>query len=76
MKELKLYVLPACPYCKKVRRFLDKNGIEVEILDVNEEENQRQLMEIGGKDQVPMLLVDGTPLYESDDIIEYFKNQV
>lgn len=75
MKELKLYVLEHCPYCNKVRRYLDQEGIEVEILDVSDPENQNQLMEIGGKDQVPMLLVDGTPLYESDDIIEYFKKQ-
>lgn len=74
MKDLKLYVLQQCPYCNKVRRYLEENNIDVEINDVADPTKQAELMEIGGKDQVPMLLVGGEPLYESDDIIEWFKN--
>lgn len=38
--------------------------------------NEEELIRLGGKDQVPMLLIDGEPLYESDDIIEWFKNNM
>lgn len=74
MKEYKLYYLETCPYCKKVLRFLERNNIDVELKEVGTPENQDELMKIGGKDQVPMLTIDGQPLYESGEIIKYFKS--
>ena len=32
-----------------------------------------ELVKIGGKSQVPCLVIDGRALYESDDIIEWLK---
>ena len=31
------------------------------------------LMEVGGKRQVPCLFIDGAPLYESSDIIDWLR---
>ncbi len=31
------------------------------------------LIEIGGKGQVPCLVIDGKPLYESADIVRWFE---
>lgn len=73
MKDLQLYVLQQCPYCNKVRKYLEENNVDVEIKDVANPDYQAELMEIGGKDQVPMLLVNGDPMYESDDIIGWFE---
>lgn len=73
--ELKFYYMESCPYCKKVIRYMDKNNISVEMADIRKDpKNQEDLVRIGGLDQVPMLLIDGKPLYESSDIIEWFKN--
>ena len=73
--ELKFYYMESCPYCKKVIRYMDKNNISVEMADVRKDpKHQEDLVRIGGLDQVPMLLIDGKPLYESSDIIEWFKN--
>ena len=67
--------MKSCPYCKKVLNYMKKNNIEVEMLEIKEDpKNQDDLIKLGGKDQVPMLLIDGKPLYESSDIIEWFKN--
>lgn len=76
MKELKLYYKDVCPFCKKVFRYMDKNNIEgVDLIDIKaNKKNQQELVEVGGMDQVPMLLIDGKPLYESDDIIQWFKD--
>lgn len=76
MQELKLYYMDVCPFCKKVMRYMNKNNVQgVEMVDIKaNEENQRELIEVGGMDQVPMLLIDGKPLYESDDIIQWFKD--
>lgn len=56
---------------------MKKNDIEVEMMDIKADpKNQEDLIKIGGMDQVPMLLIDGDPLYESDDIIQWFKDNM
>ena len=35
------------------------------------DEHRERLIEVGGKCQVPCLFIDGEPLYESSDIIDY-----
>ena len=75
MSELKLYYLPTCPYCQKVLRFMNENGIIIDTYATTEPENRDFLLCEGGKNQVPCLFVDGTALYESDDIIAFFKDR-
>ena len=68
-----LYVKPGCPYCAKVDRYLNEAGIEIEHRSVLEGTNADDLRALGGKVQSPCLVVDGKPMYESDDIITYLK---
>lgn len=75
MKDLKLYYRPMCPYCRKVLRFAEDNGIELEKRNIAEPENYRRLVDVGGDEQVPCLFIDGRPLYESDDIIAFLKRE-
>lgn len=68
-----LYIMPACPYCHKVQRYMNQRGIELPLHDITKEPEARATLErIGGKVQVPCLFIDGIPMYESDDIIAYF----
>lgn len=74
MKELQLYTKEMCPFCQKVVRFINKHNIDVTFRDIKKDlEAQEELLRIGGQDMVPMLLVDGEPMYESSDIIRYLK---
>lgn len=73
MKKLDLYVLPFCPYCLKVKMLAKAKNIDLNIKNVNEEKYQKELIEIGGIDQVPMLSIDGEPMYDSEVISKYFK---
>ena len=74
MSTLTLYHFMACPYCQRVRDFLTKEGITVPMKDTHENPAYRdELIKIGGKPQVPCLVIDGKALYESLDIIEWFK---
>lgn len=67
-----LYIMPTCPYCKKVLTFMAEKGIELPLRDITQDPAARErLVEVGGKAQVPCLLIDGSPMYESDDIIAY-----
>ena len=75
MQNLKLYYMKGCPVCKKVIQFMERNNIEVEMVDIQADpKNEEELIKLGGKDQVPMLLIDGKPLYESNDIIQWLKD--
>ena len=73
--ELKLYMFDTCPYCRRVMNEIEAQGrTDVEFRDIRKSEDDRKaLMEIGGKSQVPCLVIDGKPLYESMDIIEWLK---
>lgn len=74
MEKLKLFYMEGCPYCDKVRLFMKDNDINVEMVDIHvDPKNKEELETIGGKIQVPMLLIDKDPLYESEDIIQWFK---
>lgn len=78
MHDLVLYYYPTCPYCRKVTRFIDKNDLDqIELKNINkDDEAEAELIKIGGKRQVPCLFIDGEPLYESDDIINWLKSNV
>ena len=74
MKGLTLYYFPECPFCQKVLKYAGENGIEFNLLDIKKDEkNAEDLIKKGGKKQVPALLIDDKIMYESDDIIEYLK---
>ena len=74
MPELTLYHFNGCPYCTYVRQFMKQSGIKIAEKDTMRDNSARQeLMSIGGKTQVPCLVIDGKPLYESNDIINWFK---
>ncbi len=74
MPTLTLYHFKGCSFCERVTRFLKQEGITVPMKDTHENPAFRQeLIEIGGKAQVPCLLIDGKALYESLDIINWFK---
>ena len=77
MKDLKLYFKHSCPYCQKVLRYMDEHDVKgVQLMDIKADQNQDDLVRLGGMDQVPMLLIDGKPMYESDDIIQYMKDEL
>ena len=73
MSKLTLYYKPTCPYCIKVLHFLEQNDISVPLKNINENsQNRQELLNIGGKIQVPCLVINDEALYESDDIIQWF----
>ena len=72
-----LFIMPACPYCQKVLRYMERRGIEMPLRDVTSDPDAREeLVRVGGKSQVPCLFIDGAPLYESDDIIAHLQRHV
>lgn len=73
--KLELYMLDTCPFCRRVLKYLDESGrTDVELHNIHKSEADRQrLIEVGGVEQVPCLFIDGVPMYESLDIIDWLK---
>ena len=71
-----LYYKPTCPYCLKVLRYMDDEDIQLEMRNTLEGRNAADLVAIGGKQQVPCLIIDGQALYESNDIIAYLRGKI
>lgn len=56
---------------------MEQNGIDLPKKDIRANpENRQELLNIGGKGQVPCLVIDGKAMYESDDIIDWMKNNL
>lgn len=71
---IKLYDYPQCPFCRKVRVALAEKGIQYERVFVNlrkKEQKKEEFLKLNPYGKVPVLLDDGTVIYESSVINEY-----
>ncbi len=69
-----LYHFDSCPYCVKVRNTVSELGVALEMRDTRENDAYREeLLELTGRTQVPCMVIDGKPMHESDDIVNYLK---
>ena len=78
MESYILYHFDSCPYCLRVRRFLEEEHIRMPMKDVlRDPDAYRELVAGGGDTQVPCLRIqngdDVRWLYESTDIIDYLR---
>lgn len=67
-----LYMRPGCQYCAKVLIEAATLGITFDERNINDPAVEAELLEKGGKRQVPYLFdpATGTGIYESEAIIE------
>ena len=74
MAPLALYKYDLCGFCRRVLRVIDELGVEIELRDTLEERRWREdLYERTGRTQVPCLLIDDEPMFESADIIAWLR---
>ncbi|KAG9135352.1 hypothetical protein Leryth_007123 [Lithospermum erythrorhizon] len=73
-KEVVLYQYEACPFCNKVKAFLDYYDIPYKVVEVNPISKK----EIKWSDykKVPILVVDGKQMVDSSAIIDEFYEKV
>ena len=73
--KLELYKFDTCPYCVRVFKAIEKSGrTDIEMHDImNNKADYERLLAVGGIDQVPCLFIDGVPMYESLDIIDWLE---
>ncbi len=71
---IELYHKTACPYCAKVRKFIDEKGFgsKIQYHETETEPGAKANLEsLTQKTQVPCLVVAGKPMLESDAIIQW-----
>ena len=80
-KNLTIYQFEACPFCVKVRRFIRKNSLNINLKDAkNNKTFKAELVNEGGKHKVPCLKIEKLNsktewLYESTEIIKFLKKE-
>jgi glutaredoxin len=78
-QNLSLYQLPSCPFCVKVRRTMKREGLNIELRNINQKNDYREeLIREGGKRTVPCLRIEQTDgqvkwLYESKDVVAHLQ---
>jgi glutaredoxin 2 len=75
--ELDLYYFDACPYCQRVLKIVSQHQIKVNYKDIYEDTNNLQkLIYFTGKKTTPCLFIDGNPMFESLDIVEWLEKNL
>lgn len=73
--QLVLYIRPNCPHCRKVTNYLKKEKKSIPTKDIGRDGQARaELIQKGGKQQVPCLMINGKAMYESNDILNWLKS--
>jgi glutaredoxin len=76
-----IYQFIACPFCVRVRRAVQRLGLNIELRDAQRPgEHRDTLLAEGGQVQVPCLRIDHPDgrvewMYESSDIIAYLEGR-
>lgn len=77
INSLTLYQYSSCPFCQRVLQYMAQNEIELPLRDTLMDPDARhELIELGGKGQVPALRIGDEIMYESNDIIQWLEKNV
>ena len=75
-KQYTLYQFPECPFCQLVLRELDRLDVKIPIKNTRtDSEARKELIDLTGRTQVPCLVINGEPLLESADIVNYLRQE-
>ena len=71
VKEVLIYSTPTCPYCVKVKEYLDSHCIEFKNIDVSTDQDKvQEMIDKSGQMGVPVIDIDG------EIIIGFNKNEI
>jgi glutaredoxin len=75
--KLELFYYDSCPFCQRVLSTANQLNIKIELKDIlTNTENLEKLVNDTGRRTVPCLYIDGKPMFESSDIINWLQSNV
>ncbi len=75
MPEVVIYSTPFCPYCLRAKLLLEKKNIPFKEIGIMGKPDKRKEMEsLSGGFTVPQIIIDGTPIGGSDELVELDKS--
>lgn len=76
MPQLRLISHTLCPYAQRAAIALAEKGVAFERVDIDLANKPAWFLDISPLGKVPVLLVDGTPIFESAVILEYLEDTI
>ena len=72
--KLDLFYYDECYFCQKVLREIERLDLKISFKNIYEDQKNLQTL-IGktGRKTTPCLFINGEPMFESDDIIEWLR---
>lgn len=59
-RKVKIFTTPTCPWCDRVKDFLEGNGVEFDEVDVSSDHKAlAEMVEKSGQMGVPVIDIDG-----------------
>ncbi|AEB76376.1 glutaredoxin domain-containing protein [Clostridium botulinum] len=57
---VKVYSIPDCPWCEKVKKYLDSKEVDYEDINVKEDlKGREELIDLTNQTSVPIIDIDG-----------------
>ncbi len=57
---VKVYTITSCPWCDKVKKYLQSKGVEFEAHNIEtNEDDYKECLRISGDEMVPVTTIDG-----------------
>jgi glutathione S-transferase len=69
--RVKLYNTQRCPYARRTRMVLHEKGVEFESYEVDLENKSEEFLKASPTGKVPVVVVDGDSIYESNVVNQY-----
>ncbi len=69
--EIKLYSARGCPFARRTRVVLHEKGVEFEASEVDFRDKSEEFLRASPTGKVPVIVVDGDSLYESNVVNQY-----
>jgi glutaredoxin 3 len=75
MKKLELFYYDSCPFCQYVMSVIEDLNLKIEMKNIlRDQSNLKRLVNDTGRRTVPCLYIDNVPMFESQDIMEWLKD--
>jgi glutaredoxin 3 len=77
-EKIRLFIKPYCGWCHEAMQWLDRRGIQYEVLDViSDAKARKEMLQLSGQTLAPTIDVDGEILadFDTDQLEEFWRDQ-